>query len=84
MLLCPDHLATVFSFGFTTDPSETSQSTSLAFLVNNIAMLGTSGNDLVVNDHKTGCTDTLLTEDAVFGLWGVCISLRQDNSVACR
>ena len=45
-------------------------------LVNNIAVSSTGGNDLVVNDHKTGFADLFTAEDAVFGLLGVCIFLR--------
>ena len=45
-------------------------------LVNNIAVISTGGNNLVVNDHKTGCVDRFTAEDAVFGLLGVCIFLR--------
>jgi len=38
----------------------------------------TGGNDLVVNDHKTVCADLFTAEDAVFGLLGACIFLRQE------
>ena len=47
-------------------------------LVNNIAVSSTGGNDLVVNDHKTVCADLFTAEDAVFGLLGACIFLRQE------
>ena len=75
VLLCPDHSDRIL-FRLHPMTLRNLHKHFVGVLVNNIAVSSTGGNDLVVNDHKTGFADLFTAEDAVFGLLGVCIFLR--------
>ena len=77
VLLCPDHSDRIL-FRLHPMTLRNLHKHFVGVLVNNIAVSSTGGNDLVANDHKTVCADLFTAEDAVFGLLGACIFLRQE------